>query len=138
MEYLIGFVLGAVVCAFARLSGFDRERVFYPTVAAVVATYYFLFAARVSAMRALVLESWVACAYFALAVVGFKKDLWLIVVALVGHAAFDSVHHFFIDNPGLPIWWPGFCGSIDLFMGGYLAFLLKRRSGFASNRGASS
>ena len=60
MEYLIGFVLGAVVCAFARLSGFDRERVFYPTVAAVVATYYFLFAAMVSAMRALVLESLVA------------------------------------------------------------------------------
>ncbi len=131
MEYLIGIGLGVVVCGFAKFSGFDRERVFYPTVVAVVATYYFLFAAMVNAMRALVLESLVACGFFALAVVGFKKNLWLIVVALWGHTAFDAVHHYLIDNPGMPIWWPGFCGSIDLFFGGYLAFLLKRRSGFA-------
>lgn len=111
---------------------------FYPTVAAVVATYYLLFAAMVSATRALVLESLVACAFFALAVVGFKRSLWLIVAALVGHAAFDAVHHFLIYNPGLPIWWPGFCGSIDVFFGGYLAVLLKRRSGFASSRVAAS
>lgn len=131
MEYLIGFGLGAVVCAFAKFSGFDRERVFYPTVAAVVGTYYLLFAAMVSATQALALESLVACVFFALAVAGFKKSLWLIVVALLGHAAFDAVHHFMIDNPGLPIWWPGFCGSIDLFFGGYLALLLRRRTGFA-------
>ena len=132
MEYLIGFGLGAAVCAFEKLSGFDRERVFYPTVAAVVGTYYLLFAVMVNAMQALVLESLVACVFFALAVVGFKKSLWLIVAALWGHTAFDAVHHLVIENPGLPIWWPGFCGSIDLFFGGYLALLLRRRSGFAA------
>jgi len=38
MEYLIGVVLAAVVCAFAGFAGFDRERVFYPTVLIVIAT----------------------------------------------------------------------------------------------------
>ena len=38
MEYLIGVVLAAVVCAFALLTGFDRDRVFYPTVLIVIAT----------------------------------------------------------------------------------------------------
>ncbi|MCX6613365.1 MAG: hypothetical protein NTW74_21265 [Acidobacteria bacterium] len=137
MEYLIGFVLGAVVCAFAKFSGFDRERVFYPTVACVVATYYGLFAVMGHSMSAILVEASIGCAFFALAAAGFQKSLWLIVVALVGHAAFDAVHHLFIENPGMPSWWPGFCGSIDLFLGGYLAFLLKRRSGFAPNRKAS-
>ena len=44
MEYLIGAVLAAVVFAFARLVGFDRDRVFYPTLLIVIATYYILFA----------------------------------------------------------------------------------------------
>jgi hypothetical protein len=30
MEYLIGVGLGVAVCVFARLVGFDRDRVFYP------------------------------------------------------------------------------------------------------------
>jgi len=55
----------------------------------------------------------------------------VIVAGLVGHGVSDFVHHLFVQNPGVPIWWPGFCGSIDVFFGGYLAFLLKRRSGFA-------
>lgn len=131
MEYLIGFALGAVVCAFAKFSGFDRERVFYPTVATVIATYYILFAAMANSTRALLVESLLACAFIVLAVAGFQKTLWLIVIALVGHGVSDFVHHLFIENPGVPIWWPGFCGSIDVFFGGYLALLLRQRTGFA-------
>ena len=37
MEYLIGVGLAAAVYGFAMVSGFDRERVFYPTVLVVVA-----------------------------------------------------------------------------------------------------
>ena len=40
MEYLIGAGLALVVCAFARLAGFDRDRVFYPMMLTVIATYY--------------------------------------------------------------------------------------------------
>lgn len=39
MEYLIGVGLAVVVCVFATLVGFDRDRVFYPTLVAVIATY---------------------------------------------------------------------------------------------------
>jgi hypothetical protein len=44
MECLIGIGLALVVCAFAMLVGFDRDRVFYPTLVIVIATYYILFA----------------------------------------------------------------------------------------------
>lgn len=134
MEYLIGVGLAVAVCAFATLTGFDRDRVFYPTVVAVNATYYILFAVMGNSTRALALESLVAAAFFALAVAGFKKNLWLIVAGLAGHGVFDFFHHLLIQNPGLPVWWPGFCLSFDVLAGAVLAMLLLRRAGFASTR----
>ena len=132
MEYLIGVGLAVVVCAFAALVGFDRDRVFYPTLLAVIATYYILFAVIGSSTPALALESLIAAAFLALAVVGFKKNLWLIVAALAGHGVFDFFHHRFIQNPGVPAWWPAFCLSFDVLAGAFLAILLLRRSRFAS------
>ena len=132
MEYLIGILLAVVVCVFAMLVGFDRERVFYPTLVIVIATYYILFAVIGSSRPALASESLIAGAFLALAVAGFKKNLWLIVAALAGHGVFDFFHHLFIQNPGVPVWWPGCCLSFDVFAGGFLAMLLMRRSGFAS------
>jgi hypothetical protein len=37
MEYLIGVGLALAVCAFAMAAGFDRDRVFYPTMLIVIA-----------------------------------------------------------------------------------------------------
>src|SRR5215471_7620677 len=132
MEYLIGVGLALLVCAFAMLTGFDRDRAFYPTLATVIATYYILFAVIGSSTRALVVESLIAGAFLGLAVAGFKKNLWLVVAALSAHGVFDFFHHLFIQNPGVPVWWPGFCLSFDAFAGSFLAILLVRRSGFAS------
>jgi len=131
MEYLIGVGLALVVCAFAMLAGFDRDRVFYPTMLIVIATYYILFAVMGGSMPALVTESTVACAFLVLAVAGFQKNLWLVAAALAGHGIFDFFHPRFIQNPGVPKWWPGFCLSFDILAGGFLAALLMRRSRFA-------
>ena len=134
MAYLIGVGLAAAVCAFALLAGFDRDRVFYPTLVPVVATYYVLFAAMGGSTRALALESLVAVAFFVMAVAGFKTSLWFTVAALAGHGVFDFFHHRLIQNPGVTAWWPGFCLSFDVFAGVFLAILLVRRPGFASKR----
>ena len=128
MEYVIGVVLAAAVCVFAMLTGFDRDRVFYPTVLVVVATYYILFAVMGSSLTALTVESLAACFFLAGAVVGFKKSLWWTAAALAGHGVLDFLHHLVIPNPGVPVWWPGFCGSFDVLAGAFLAVLLARRS----------
>jgi hypothetical protein len=132
MAYLIGVVLALAVCVFATLVGFDRDRVFYPTMVTVVAHYYILFAAMGSSTSALILESVIAVVFFVLAAAGFKNSLWLSVAALAGHGVFDFFHHMFIHNPGVPVWWPGFCLGFDVLAGAFLAVLLVRRSGFAS------
>ena len=131
MEYLIGVALALVVCAFALVTGFDRDRVFYPTVLIVIATYYILFAVMGNSRPALTIETLVACTFVMVAVAGFKKNLWLVAAALAGHGVFDFFHHQVIQNPGMPVWWPGFCLSFDILAGGFLAVLLTRRSGSA-------
>jgi hypothetical protein len=127
MNYLIGVGLAMVVCVFAMRAGFDRDRAFYPTMTIVVAHYYILFAAMASSTRALIWESVIACVFVAAAVAGFKKNLWVVAAALAGHGVFDLFHHGFIQNPGVPVWWPGFCMAFDVLAGGFLAVLLMRR-----------
>jgi len=95
-----------------------------------IATYYILFAAMSSSTPALTMESLVASIFLTAAVVGFKKNLWLVAAALAGHGVFDFFHHLVIQNPGVPVWWPGFCMSFDVVAGGFFAVLLARRSGF--------
>jgi len=128
MEYLIGVGVAVLVCLFAMLTGFDRDRAFYSTLVVVVGHYYILFAVMASSTSALVAESLVATVFFGVAVIGFKKNMWLIVAGLAGHGVFDFFHHRLIQNPGVPIYWPGFCLSFDVLAGGLLAMLLIRRS----------
>jgi hypothetical protein len=124
MEYLIGLILAAAVAGLATLVGFDRERAFYPTVLIVIASYYVLFAAMGASSRTLLAEIAVASGFLLVAVLGFKRNIWLVVAALVGHGSFDFVHHRYIDNPGVPHWWPGFCLAFDALLGVFLAVRL--------------
>lgn len=128
MEYLIGAVLGVVVGVFARWSGFDRDRAFYPTAMIVIASYYSLFAV-IGASRdsTLGIEIVIGLVFSVFAVLGFKRSMWIVAAAIAGHGLFDFfVHHALATNRGMPVWWPGFCGTIDLVLGGWLAICLWR------------
>ncbi len=135
MEFAIGLVLSLAVTGSATAIGFDRERAFYPTLLIVIASYYVLFAAMGASRQIVIVESVVAGAFLLVAVIGFKTSLWLVVAALVGHGVFDFVHHLFIENPGVPHWWPGFCLAVDVIAGGFLAVLLMKRSNLSLNPG---
>ena len=126
MPYLVGVGLALVVCFFATLVGFDRERAFYPTVTIVVASYYGLFAVMAGSTTALGMESVVILLFFVASGLGFKLNLWIVVAALFGHGVFDSLHAHLIANPGVPAWWPAFCLAYDVITAGYLAVLLHR------------
>lgn len=132
MEYLIGAGLAVVVCGLALVAGFDLDRVFYPTMLIVVAHYYILFAVMGGSTWALATDAAGAVVFLALAVAGFKKNLWLAAGGLAGHGVFDLFHGLFFDNPGVPAWWPGFCCAFDVLAGGFLAMLLLWRPSFCA------
>ena len=127
MAYLIGALLALGVGGAATLLGVDRDRAFYPTVVAVVASYYALFAVIGGSDHALGLETAVITVFLAASIVGFKYSLWVVVAALAAHGIFDALHGRLIANPGVPTWWPAFCLAYDVVAAGYLAYLLLRR-----------
>jgi hypothetical protein len=137
MAFLIGIVVALGVALFAMLVGLDRDRAFYSTVTIVVASYYVLFAAMGGSAHALVLELIVMAGFVTAAVLGFKKSEWILVAALAGHGVFDALRGNVIENPGVPAWWPAFCGSYDVVAAACLAWIIVRRHSAGATAGVS-
>lgn len=127
MEYLFGSGVAIIVAVVASLVGLDRDRAFYPVVLIVIASYYILFAAMGASVPALTAELIPMAAFAAVAILGFKRSPWLLVMGLAAHGGFDLAHPLVIKNPGVPLWWPGFCLAYDLAAAAYLALLLRTR-----------
>jgi hypothetical protein len=124
---LVGLALALAVGVFATVVGLDRDRAFYATVTIVIAFLYALFAVMGGSTRALVLESLAGTVFLAAAVIGFRGPFWVVAAALAAHGVFDFVHGRVIANPGVPPWWPAFCGAYDVTAAAYLAGLLWSR-----------
>jgi hypothetical protein len=127
MEYLVGVCLALAISGFSTIVGFDRSRAFYPTLLMVIASYYGLFAVMGGSVHALVIECAVVAAFVAASVLGFKFSLWIVVAGLAAHGLFDFIHAHLIHNPGMPAWWPMFCGAYDVTAAAYLAWLLRSK-----------
>ena len=125
---LIGIALAPIIVVLGRVSGLDRDRAMYPITLIVIAAYYVLFATMGGA-QALTGELIAATIFTVIAIVGFRTSLWWVAAGIAGHGVFDwVVHPHLIANPGMPLFWPAFCGSIDIALGAILAILLLRRA----------
>ena len=124
MALAVGISLAVAVGLFATAVGLDRDRAFYPTVMIVIAALYSLFAVIGGSTHSLVLEALVGVVFVAGAVGGFKSSLWIVAGALAAHGIYDFLHDWVVANPGVPDFWPAFCGAYDVTAAAYLAWLL--------------
>lgn len=128
LPVLIGIALALAIVVLGRLSGLDRDRALYPVALIVIAAYYVLFAT-MGGEQALLGELMAATVFVVVAIVGFRTSLWWVAAGIAGHGVFDwMVHPRLIANPGMPVFWPAFCGSIDVALGLLMALLLFRRA----------
>ena len=134
IAFLVGASLAAIVGLFAHVVGYDRDRAFYATVLTVIACLYVLFAVIADAGRGLIPEIVFFGFFAALAVIGFRTNLWIVAVGLALHGAFDFVRQVFLPAPGAPEWWPAFCGSYDVVAALGLAKLLLDKQRRAEHR----
>jgi hypothetical protein len=125
MPLLVGLLLSLGVAVFARRTGLDRDRAFYPTVLIVVALYYVLFAAMSGSTRAVLIESIVMTGFAAAAVTGFWSSRWIVVAGLFAHGVMDTFHGHVIENTGVPAWWPAFCAAYDVGAAACLAWYAR-------------
>ena len=126
MAYIIGIVLAVAVAIFGRISHFDRDRSFYPTLLIVIGSIYVLFATMSGSTETVLTESIGMVAFATAAVIGFRNSAWIVVAGLAGHGIFDFVHGNLIANSGVPAFWPAFCGSYDVVAAAGLAWILNR------------
>lgn len=126
LPFFIGAGLALGVFVLGRVVGLDRDRSFYTTALIVIAALYDLFAAMGGSTQALILDSLVGGVFLAAAVVGFRRNLWIVAAGLFAHGVMDFFHGDLISNPGVPRWWPMFCGAYDAVAAGCLAWLLHR------------
>ena len=125
MPLLIGIVAALAVGLLGTTTRMDRDRAFYPVATIVIASYYVLFALQGHSTRALVLDAAIGVIFLVMAVAGFRRSLWIVVVALAGHGVMDFFHPAVVDNPGVPAWWPAWCLAYDVTAAAYLAWLLR-------------
>jgi hypothetical protein len=128
MEYIVGITLALFFCAAAAGLGMDRERVFYPAVLMAVASYYLAFAVVDGGSGVMLSEVAIAAVFIAGAVLGFKRNPWIAVVALAGHGVMDVFHHHLVHNTGVPQVWPGFCMSFDVAAAAFVALIMLARA----------
>lgn len=124
MALVIGLVFALVVGVLCTTTGMDRDRAVYPVIMIVIACIYPLFAVMAGSTEALVADTLVNLLFAIAALVSFRSSLWIVAAALTAHGLLDAVHWRVITNPGVPVFWPAFCGGYDVMAGAYLGWLL--------------
>ncbi|MCY7271547.1 MAG: hypothetical protein LH485_05785 [Sphingomonas bacterium] len=124
MPSLIGLGLAVSMAIFARITGLDRDRAFYPVALIVIASYYILFAVVGGDRSDLRTETLIFLLFAAIAIAGFRFSLWLVVGGLAAHGLFDFFHHGVVAGRGVPSWWPAFCLAYDVAAAVCLTVLL--------------
>lgn len=114
----IGLGLGGAIAVLARQMRFDQDRSFYPTVLIVIASYYVLFA--VMSGAPVVVELVVAGLFSAMAIAGASRWASLAAWGILLHGLFDFTRMGLIGDGGAPLWWPAFCGGVDVVLGLWL------------------
>lgn len=125
MAFAISSTIALGVAVFARVSRFDRDRAFYPTVLMVTASYYVLFAVLGDSMPALVIDGVGLIAFTAAAVLGVRNQS-IVALGLAAHGVLDVFHGHLVANPGVPEWWPAFCLGFDVGAAAWLLFSARR------------
>ena len=128
---IYALVVGAVIAVFVvlrfRARRLEQTKWAYPMLLATFPIYYWIFAVYAADYSALLNEFMAGAAFFAIAYAAYRfrtfATLLLLAIGYVTHAAYDYYHAMFFINSGVPIWWPEFCGAVDVLVGGYIAYL---------------
>jgi len=132
MKFLFLLIIGgATSLAIIRLlktSMMDRVWA-YPLLLASFPVFYMLFALWINDKSAMKTEFQVGLIFFILIAVYLRyRAVWseyLLAAGFLAHGLYDITHDLFFLNRGVPIWWPEFCGTIDLFIGLFLIYQIR-------------
>lgn len=126
-ELITGIVLAIAIVWTARLSGFEKDRSFYPVLLIVIAFYYVLFSFQSYQIYQVLFEAIIAFSFAALALWGHHKNLVIVGFALILHGIYDLFHGIIPLSTSAPEWWPLFCFGVDVVLGFFLIVLFFKQ-----------
>jgi len=119
----VGISLAVLLAILSRVTKFDKDRSYFATLLIIIATYYVLFAFMSS--EALITEIVVASVFSVVALAGALRWPILLGIGILLHGVFDYYHGHFINNSGVPEWWPAFCAGFDIVFGIWVIYLIQ-------------
>ena len=124
---IFGITIAVFVIYRFKKRGLERTKWTYPLFLATFPLYYLAFALYGLDYDALMGELIVGSFFVFIALIAYKynnyQTLFLLGSGYIAHAVYDIVHEDIFHNKGTPKWWPEFCGSVDIVMGGYIIYL---------------
>ena len=132
IAFIIGVLISIAVILHFKKTRLESSQYAYSILLFTFPFYYFVFAIYGKDYAALPSEFIGGLLFFIIAISTIKINYFykfiLLAIGYILHGVYDVIHNLFFVNAGTPIWWPEFCGVIDLTIGLYLATLsLKYR-----------
>jgi hypothetical protein len=120
----VGIAIAICVVVWFRRTKLEKSKWVYPLLLSTFPIYYCVFAVYGSDYTALQSELFAGVLFFALCYWAYRLSsfnaLFVLAIGYIGHAIYDLGHNALFVNSGAPLWWPEFCGSVDMLIGIYL------------------
>lgn len=131
--HILALVVGVLIAIILIIRVHQHKKqaspYFFPALLATFPAYYWVFAIYQGDYQALLNEFLVGLVFILLALVAFYlssvKGLFLLGIGFIAHGVYDASHHMIWHQSVAPMWWPEFCGVIDIMLGAYVLWLAK-------------
>lgn len=125
----IGILLGCFIVVKFKQMGYEHNNQAYPMLLASFPIYYWIFSLYSHNYDALINEFMVGVFFIAIAALAYRCSklisFILLAIGFIGHGVYDIIHVQVFTPSVAPVWWPEFCGAIDILLGLYMLWLIK-------------
>ena len=129
---ILALIIGIFVSIFIiwrfKTSHLENSKFTYSLLLITFPFYYFVFAVYGNNYEVIPFEFLGGLSFFFIALLALKFNEFykfsLLSFGYILHGVYDITHNAFFINLGTPLWWPEFCGVIDLILGLYLLSLV--------------
>jgi hypothetical protein len=130
IEALVGVAVGVLTIGLARI--IRGQRWLYSIGLLILPSLYAFFALKAGERAVGVKEMLYGVPFVVVglifAVVSVRRSAVVVGAFWILHGLSDLKHSQYITNAGVPGWYPIFCFSVDVVVGGYLLWLSRRIS----------
>jgi len=130
LAFFTGISIAILVILHFKKTRLESSKFAYSLLLLNFPFYYFAFAVYGNDYTVIPLEFLGGLVFFIIAVLSLKfNDFYkfnFLAFGYILHGIYDINHNMFFINAGTPVWWPEFCGIIDIILGLYLLTLAFR------------